>query len=178
MLNGYMTLRNSENSFLSKFLISAIAIYVSLYCFFCVKYLLMAWSKDFSFLSHLLNNYTNLVNDKSLILVIYTILGSVLGGAILSITSLHKYSAQTKSFDVDHLWGYLFSPLLSTIIGILTFCFLQSGLLILTGTINDNSGSLMVILGYTAAGSVGAYNWDVFIKKLKNLSEKIETRKE
>lgn len=173
-----MTTSNSETSWPSKLLISAIAIYISFYCFFCVKYLLMAWSKDYSFLSHLLNDYTNLINNKSLVLVIYTILGSVLGGAILSITSLHKYSAQTKNFDVDHLWGYLFSPLLSTVIGILTFCFLQSGLLILTGNINDNSGSLMVILGYTAAGSVGAYNWDVFIKKLKKLSDKLETTKE
>lgn len=138
----------------------------------------MAWSKDYSFLSYLLSDYTNLSNNKSLVLVIYTILGAVLGGAILGITSLHKYSAQTKNFDIDHLWGYLLAPLLSTIIGILTFCFLQSGLLILTGNINDNSNSLMVMLGYTAAGAVGAYNWNVFTKKLKKLSEKIEISKE
>ncbi|HDT2542377.1 TPA: hypothetical protein QHK75_002394 [Klebsiella aerogenes] len=173
-----MTQSTPEKSCPSKLIISALAVYVSLYCIFCVKYLLMAWSKDYSFLSILLDDYTKLVNDKSLVLVIYTILGSVLGGAIRSITSLHKYSALEKSFDVDHLWGYLFSPLLSTIIGILTFCFLQCGLLILTGTVNDNSSSLMVMLGYTASGAVGAYNWDVFIKKLKKLSEKIETPKE
>ena len=36
----------------------------------------------------------------------------------------------------------------------------------------------MVMLGYTASGAVGAYNWDVFIKKLKKLSEKLETPKQ
>ena len=173
-----MTQSTPDKPFISKFLIPAIAVYIVLYCFFSIKYILMAWSKDYSFLSHLLDNYNNLVNDKSLVLVIYTILGSILGGAILSITSLHKYSAQEKNFDIDHLWGYLFSPLLSTIIGILTFCFLQCGLLILTGTINENSTSLMVMLGYTASGAVGAYNWDVFITKLKKLSEKIERPKQ
>ncbi|EKN4822386.1 hypothetical protein ACMU9X_000442 [Yersinia enterocolitica] len=161
-----------------KILVYIIAFYISFYSLFSVKFLLMAWSGDFSFLSLILNDYSKLVSNKSLILVIYTIIGAILGGAILGITSLHKYSAKTKSLDFDHLCGYLLAPLLSIIIGILIFCFLQSGLLILTGSINDNSSSVMVMLGYTGVGAIGAYNWDVFIIKLKNLSKKMDESKE
>ena len=160
-----------------RLLTGVIFLYIATYCLFSIKYLLMAWSGDFAFLGLLLNDYSTLVDNKSLVLVIYTVLGAILGGAVLGITSLHKYSCQAKTFDVDHLWVYLLAPLLAAVIGILTYCFLQSGLLILTGSINDNANTTMVMVGYTGAGAAGAYNWEMFIKKLRHMSKDLEAEK-
>lgn len=138
-----------------------------------VRYLLLAWSGDYAFL-HLLLQYKNdfVINDE-MKLAAYTVAGALLGGATLSITSLHKYSAVTKTLDVDHLWGYLMAPVLSIVIGLLIFCLLYSGLMVLNGGGNVNSELSSVRIGYLSLGAIGSYNWDVFLRKMQNLSKHI-----
>ena len=156
-----------------RFLALVLSVYISVYSFLSVKFILMAWSNDFSFLFPFIHNYKALSETQGINLVIYTILGSILGGAVLGITSLHKYSAITKTLDFDHIWGYILAPLLSIVIGILIFCFLQSGLLVLTGSVNSKANSISVMIGYTGFGAIASYNWDVFIIKLQKLSKSL-----
>ncbi|EPV0763382.1 hypothetical protein KAG03_13265 [Klebsiella variicola] len=150
-----------------------IFIYLMTYSFFSIKYLFLSWSGDFSFLGRILHfNNTFTVNEE-IKLAIFTTFGAILGGATLGITSLHKYAAVNKKLDIDHLWGYLMAPILSVIIGILIFCLLYSGLIILTGGSNPDTEKNSVKIGYLCMGAICSYNWDVFIKKLQQLSKHV-----
>ena len=60
-------------------------------------------------------------------LAFITVIGSILGGAILSITSFHRYIAIKKEFDIDHIWGYLLAPILNIVVGLIVYALLQSG---------------------------------------------------
>ncbi|MGF1746630.1 hypothetical protein [Vibrio minamisatsumaniensis] len=106
--------------------------------------------------------------------LLFTQVGAVLGGALLAIVSFHRYQAIEKAFDKDHLWGFLFSPLLALIIGTLAFAIIQSGLVVLSGGL-DTKDHYTATLGYLSIGGIAGYNWDVFIKKLKDLSKNIIT---
>jgi len=149
-----------------------IMIYVITYTLIAAKFLFLTWSGDMGFIKMIISNYDNSMLDGKLPLAVCTILGAVLGGSILSITSLHRYSAITKTLDFDHIWGYLMTPILSGVIGTICFCLLLSGIFVLTGSAETNS-STTVIVGYTIFGTICGYNWDVFIKKLENLAKKI-----
>lgn len=79
-------------------------------------------------------------------------------------------------FDRDHLWGFFLAPFLALIVGILIFALLQSGLVVLTNqsvTANAESADTTASLGYLAIGGVAGYNWDVFVKKLQELSANV-----
>ncbi|HAT1593671.1 hypothetical protein P9911_025115 [Klebsiella oxytoca] len=156
-----------------RFLLSfVIFLYILIYTFFTLKFLLMACQDSYSFLG---SNYSieTFIDEGKVKLALFTIFGAILGGATLGIISLHKYSAVSKDLDIDHLWGYLMAPVLSLIIGILIFCFLQSGLLVLTGDTKNIDVTINIKIGYFSLGAICAYNWDVFIIKLQKLSSRI-----
>ncbi|CDG23296.1 conserved membrane protein of unknown function [Xenorhabdus poinarii G6] len=154
-------------------LASIIFIYLMAYSFLSIKYLFLLLSGDFSFLGSMLHfNKTFIINEE-IKLAIFTIFGAILGGATLGITSLHKYAAVNKRLDIDHLWGYFMAPILSIIIGILIFCLIYSGLIILTGGSNLDEEKNSVKIGYLCMGAICSYNWDVFIKKLQQLSKNV-----
>ncbi|HFF8549854.1 TPA: hypothetical protein ACGEYS_003416 [Kluyvera cryocrescens] len=138
-----------------------------------LRYLFLAWSGDYTFLRVLLKPTGEFVISDEIKLAIFTVAGALLGGATLSITSLHKYSAVTKTLDVDHLWGYLMAPVLSIVIGLLIFCLLYSGLMVLNGGASINSELSSVRIGYLSLGAVCSYNWDVFVLKLQKLSKHV-----
>lgn len=60
--------------------------------------------------------------------------------------------------------GLFDGSILSVIIGILIFCLLYSGLIILTGGSNPDTEKNSVKIGYLCMGAICSYNWDVFIK--------------
>ncbi|EDW8956982.1 TPA: hypothetical protein ACU3EH_001763 [Salmonella enterica] len=166
---------NQNTTFLPKkvrALAFLIMIYIFLYSLLSIKFLIMVWAGNMQFIKLIIGNYDPAMLDGKLPLAACTILGAILGGAILSITSLHRYSAITKSLDFDHIWGYLMAPLLSTIIGSICFCLLLSGIFVLTGNGNTEN-STIVISGYTVFGAICGYNWDVFIKKIEELARKM-----
>lgn len=160
-------------SFWRFFLSLVISSYLMVYTFFTVKFLFLSWSNDYSFLNLLLHFKSETDISEEIKLAMYTIFGAILGGAMLGITSLHKYAAVTKKLNVDHIWGYFMAPILSVVIGILIFCFLYSGLIVLTGGADLDVEKNSVKIGYLSMGAVSAYNWEVFIKKLKNLSKHV-----
>lgn len=63
------------------------------------------------------------------------------------------------------------TPILSIIIGILIFCLLYSGMMILSGGFDSGANSQNSMkIGYLSLGAICSYNWDVFILKLQRLS--------
>ncbi|WP_272575812.1 hypothetical protein [Providencia sp. PROV273] len=155
------------------FLSLIIFMYIMGYTLFTIKYLFLSWNGDYTFLNNLIHQSNDFVINDEIKLVIFTIIGALLGGITLSITSLHRYSAVTKTLDIDHIWGYLMAPILSSVIGILIFCFLYSGLMILNGGDIIDSGKNSVKIGYLSLGAVCSYNWDVFVMKLQKLSKHV-----
>ncbi|HAV0412891.1 TPA: hypothetical protein JFW75_004708 [Salmonella enterica] len=155
------------------FLSFIIFVYIISYTILSIKYLFLAWSGDYTFFKSFLCLPDNSEVNAEIKLAIFTIAGALLGGATLGITSLHKYSAVTKTLDVDHLWGYLMAPILSIVIGILIFCLLYSGLMVLNGGANLNTEPASVKIGYLSLGAICSYNWDVFVMKLQKLSKHV-----
>lgn len=133
----------------------------------------MSWAGDYGFLDNLIHPSDSFVANEEIKLAIFTIIGALFGGATLGITSLHKYSAVTKTLDIDHLWGYLMAPMLSIVIGILIFCLLYSGLMVLNGGASINAAQTSVKIGYLSLGAICSYNWDVFVMKLQKLSKHV-----
>lgn len=165
---------NEENFGLWRFILSfVIFIYIMVYTLLTIKFLFLSWSNDFSFLDSLLRFKNSFTVNEEIKLAIFTIIGAILGGSTLGITSLHKYTAVTKKLDVDHIWGYFMAPILSVIIGVLIFCFLYSGLMVLTGGVELDAEKNSVKIGYLSMGAICSYNWDVFIKKLQKLSKHV-----
>lgn len=155
------------------FLSFVIFLYIMTYTIITLRYLLRAWTDDYSFLNTLCDFSSPLAINNEIKLAIFTIFGAILGGATLGITSLHKYSAVTKSLDADHLWGYIMAPVLSIVIGVLIFCLLYSGLLVLNGGERNITEQTSIKIGYLSLGAICSYNWDVFVMKLQKLSKHV-----
>ncbi|BEN67763.1 hypothetical protein SMKC073_09370 [Serratia marcescens] len=169
--------RNSSNKkpYLTQAII--ISLYILVYCNASIWLLFDGWISGFNSISWIWNLQDNKEFPDIVRFAFFTFLGSILGGGVLSITSFHRHIAINKNFDNDHLWGFIFSPILSTVIGIIIYSLVQSGLLVLTGTINENSNNISSVLGFTAIGAISAYNWDIFIIKLQELSSKLSDKK-
>lgn len=165
----------TESSFNGwRFLLSfVIFLYIMTYTLFVIKLLFCSWLGDYDFLNNLFHPSSKLIANEQIKLAIFTIIGALLGGATLGITSLHRYSAVTKTLDIDHLWGYLMAPILSIVIGVLIFCLLYSGLMVLNGGANVNAEQTSVKIGYLSLGAICSYNWDVFVLKLQKLSKHV-----
>ena len=65
------------------------------------------------------------------------------------------------------------APILSIVIGILIFCLLYSGIMVLNGGSSINTAQASVKIGYLSLGAICSYNWDVFVIKLQKLSKHV-----
>lgn len=150
--------------------VTVLSIYIFVYSVGTMWVLFDGFINDFSSLNWLWGSEKQFSILVSLIL--FTIFGSILGGAVLSITSFHKYFAVQKIFDSAHIWGFLFTPILSSIVGLTVFSLVNSSLLILGGSFNRED-TVTSALGFTAIGCISGYNWDVVIWKLQQLSKSV-----
>lgn len=151
--------------------IGLIPIYIFIYSIFAIWLLLDGWLTGFSSILGLWSLDEDFMIPAQVPFLFFTMLGALLGSAVLSITSFHRHYAINCSFNSKHIWGFFLSPLLATLVGCLVFAIIQSGLLVLTGDIANESDPVRATLGYVAIGGVAGYNWDVFVKKLENLSQ-------
>ncbi len=150
-----------------------ISIYIFFYASVTIWLLFDGWINEFSSLYGLWNITGNNHFPNSVNLILFSTLGSILGGAVLSITSFHRYMAVEKNFDKDHFWGFIFTPMLSSIMGIIIFTLIQSGLLVFSGTFSESEQPMSATLGFTAIGCIAGYNWDAVIIKLQKLSTSV-----
>ena len=112
------------------------------------------------------------IDITNLSLALFCILGAILGGSILNITSFHKYLAIQKNLDKDHFFGFFITPILSIVIGIISFSFTKIGLFLFSSIDESNAPFIFISIGV-----IVGYNWDVFIKKLNNLSSSLDNKK-
>ncbi|CAK2701384.1 conserved membrane hypothetical protein [Vibrio crassostreae] len=148
-------------------------IYIITYTLFSIWLLMDGWINNFASIYFLWSSEFLPLHVQNLI---FTMLGALLGCAVLGITSFHRYKAIDKIFDGDHLWGFFLAPFLALIVGILIFALLQSGLVVLTNqsvTANTAPSDITASLGYLAIGGISGYNWDVFVNKLEELSANV-----
>jgi hypothetical protein len=153
--------------------LNLIPIYIFIYTLTAIWILIDGLLTDFSFILKLWVIDDSQAVPPIVTYLIFTMVGSVLGSSLLGITSFHRYQAVEKSFDVDHLWGFFFSPLLALIVGILIFAIIQSGLVVLSGNLASATNPENATLGYLAIGGISGYNWDVVVKKIQNLSKDV-----
>lgn len=152
------------------FLTALFSVYLTLYPSFTMWLLFDGLANKFASLYFLWGIDANAGFSTPISLLLFTTVGAVLGGAILNIISFHKYFSVEKNFDIEYFWGFFFTPILSAIVGIIVFSLVQGGLLVLNGSIADKSDSINSALGFTAIGCISGYNWDIFIRKLQELS--------
>ncbi|MBT0585579.1 hypothetical protein [Alteromonas oceanisediminis] len=148
-----------------------VPIYVLVYSLLALWLLVDGWLSGFSSLLKFWEVGHDVEIPAQIPFLFFTIVGSLLGSAILGITSFHRHYAISHSFNRKHIWGFYFAPLLATTVGCLIFAIVQSGLLVLTGDIANEKDPVRATLGYVAIGGIAGYNWDVFVKKLESLSQ-------
>ncbi|WP_205472609.1 hypothetical protein [Agarivorans sp. Alg241-V36] len=155
--------------------------YIVIYTFLAIWLLIDGWVNGFSSIYWMWSiDAEGFVFPELVYNLLFTMIGSLLGCAVLGITSFHRYKAIHKTFDGDHLWGFILAPVLALNVGLLTFAILQSGLVVLTHqsyTTEPNSMDTKATLGYLAIGGISGYNWDIFVKKLQELSANIISTK-
>ncbi|MGI2141488.1 hypothetical protein [Shewanella baltica] len=147
-----------------------VPLYIFAYTLGAVWLLFDGWLNQFSSITWLWGGDERTQFPELIYFLNFAIIGSLLGSALLGITSFHRYKAIEKSFEVDHIWGYFFLPVLALVVGILVFALIQAGLFVLAGNVSSEKSPESATLGYLAIGGVAGYNWDVFIKKLQELS--------
>lgn len=152
-----------------------ISLYILSYSLLSIWLIFDGWLNQFSSLYPIWNITNETLFTNTIKNTLFTALGAILGGAILNITSFHKYFAIEQNFDIYHLWGFIFTPILSAIVGIIIYALIQSGILVLSGSMSTTETST-ASLGYTAIGSIAGYNWDVFIKKIQELSNILQQK--
>ena len=151
-----------------------VPIYIFIYTIAAIWLLISGWVNHFSLISGLWG--TDITLPPHVQSLLFTMIGALLGCSILGITSFHRYVAIEKTFDCDHLWGFFLAPILSIVVGLLIFALLQSGLVVLTSHTTSSTldtPSVTATFGYLSIGGVAGYNWDVFVKKLQELSANV-----
>ena len=89
----------------------------------------------------------------------YAVLGGMLGAAVLGLTSFHKYVSVEQTFHPAHSWGYVFSPWLGGVLGLIVFALLQSGLLVFSGGATPDDSYPVANLGFLAIGFLSGFGW-------------------
>lgn len=163
----------SETSHKSQKHIYTVFTFIFLQCNFGIWLVFEGIINSFSNITILWSNNSSqpLSLDPVALFMMFTCTGALLGVNILNIISFHKYVAIEKKFDVDHVWGFLFSPLLALTIGAVTFGLLQAGLFVLNGNSSLKSTTTIQCFGYIGFGAIAGYNWDAFINKIQSLSK-------
>lgn len=151
----------------------AIILYIAIYVLGSLWLLIEGWLNNFSSLNFLWGIEQTQKMPDLVQFAFTTALGSVLGGAILSFISFHRYVAIEKNFDDDHSWGFFLLPILSIVIGIVVFALVQGGLIILSGSLSSENSPKSAYLGFTAIGCIAGYNWDKVASQLQKLSGKL-----
>jgi len=111
-------------------------------------------------------------------LALFSLVGSILGCGTLDIVSFHKYVAVKKIYDLDHIWGFFFSPILAAIIGLMVFALFQSGLLVFAGNISNENTPVTAELGFAAVGFLSGYSWHEVVEKFRDLSQSLFKKNE
>ncbi|GAD64044.1 hypothetical protein [Aquipseudomonas alcaligenes] len=145
-------------------------VFILSYSLYGIWLLFDGWINGFASLHGLWHLAPGTTLEPLLKLCLFSTVGAILGCGTLDLVSFHKYVAIVKQYDVDHIWGFLLSPVLSTIIGILVFALFQSGLLVFSGAMSGEQAPKTAEFGFAAVGFVSGYSWHHVVGKIREIS--------
>lgn len=101
-------------------------------------------------------------------LAMYCILFGLLGGIIHCMRSLYIHRALLNDWDDRWIIWYYLRPVVSALMGLISFIFIKAGLLIFTTQSAQTSTSR---IAYMAIAFLAGYNVRNFLKKIEEVSE-------
>lgn len=151
--------------------LAVLAVYILSYLVGAIWLFVEGWLNQFS----ALHTFWNFPQDKEFPVMfqsaLFSLTGSIMGSGVLGIASFYRYVSIEEAFKTHHLWGYYFAPVLASVIGLVVFALLQSGLLVFSGS--DTSPSEVSHLGYLSIGFISGYGWYQFTAKIDELVGKL-----
>ena len=121
--------------------------------------LLDAWVFASMRLRWLLGMQSDAVLPPVFLSAFHAMLGAVLGAGALGIVSFHHYASIKGDFQARHVWGYFVAPVLASVLGLVVFALLQSGLLVFAGGGAADKADDLARLGYLAVGFLAGFGW-------------------
>ncbi len=109
-------------------------------------------------------DYSSWLNGELKVVAICILFGS-LGGVIYCLRGVYINACVRKQWDVGWLPWYVLRPVVSSVLGGISYLFVKSGLLLL-GATQDHTGSQ---LGVWAMSFIAGLNVDRFLAKLEDI---------
>lgn len=159
----------------------AIITYVVAYVTVCFLLLVEIWFNDLSLIRAVLDPSSGLQTDLAkvdpiLVSALCAAIGSILGCALLDMTSFFKHVSVKRDFQSSHGWGYFFAPWLASILGLVVFAVIQSGILFFAPTSHSGIASTATAtavnrahFGFFAIGFLVGYDWYEVSQRLSSL---------
>jgi len=136
-----------------------IVVFVLAYMIATLWLLLDAWVFGSMRLRWLLGLQADAILSPVFLSAFHAMVGAVLGAGALGIVSFHHYASIKGDFQARHVWGYFVAPVLASVLGLVVFALLQSGLLVFAGGGAADKADDLARLGYLAVGFLAGFGW-------------------
>lgn len=146
----------------------AVFLYLLAGLFFFIFLMLDTWSGDFDVPRNLFGLSTEFVADPDFQFFMFAASGGGLGGVIYSILGFHRHVSLRKDFESHFAWGYFFSPWMATVLGLVAFVLVQSGLLVFAPQ-SEATGDARTEIGYFGFGFLAGFGWTSATEKFRQL---------
>ncbi len=112
------------------------------------------------------------LNSKiSLQIIFYCITVGLIGGIVNCLRGIYDHFSIKKDWDSDWLVWYFIRPILSAIMGFISFIFIKAGLLVFSNTegliLRNN------IYGFLAVAFVAGFNVKYFLEKIQEIANSV-----
>ncbi len=143
-------------------------LYLLLGLFFFVYLMLDSWSGEFWVPQKILGLSASFVLEPDFQFFMFAASGGGLGGTIYSVLGFHRHVSLRKDFETDFVWGYIYSPWMATVMGLVAFTLVQGGLLIFAPQ-NDGTSATRTEIGYFGFGFLAGFGWTSATEKFRQL---------
>jgi hypothetical protein len=162
-------------AFTAKFLL---AVWILFYITLAITVLIHSWAHHNQGLCDTLLVKNCEALSPILVSALHAMLGGVLGAGVLGLTSFHRHVSIEQNFDTAHVWGYIFAPWLSAVLGLTVFVLLQSGLLIFSGEMGTSNDVSIQNLAYLGIGFLSGFGWYDATRRIQKIVKNFFSEKE
>jgi len=117
--------------------------------------------------------YYNIIDLKSKLIFLgtYCALFGLLGGIVNCLRSIYIHFAAKKDWDEKYAVWYYLRPIVSSIMGVVSYIFIKAGLLVFTAqtAVYSNTSTM----AYLSFAFLAGYNVHNFLKKIEEVSKAI-----
>lgn len=146
----------------------AVFFYLLFGLFFFVYLMLDSWSGEFVVPRNVLGLTRTFVDESDFQFFMFAASGGGLGGVIYSVLAFHRHVSIRLDFEPHFAWGYFFSPWMATVMGMVAFILVQSGLLVFAPQGEPSTGTGTDI-GYFGFGFLAGFGWTSATEKFRQL---------